>query len=125
MEFEEKVKLGLGIAIIIILIGSPVGIYMHNNCHYAAQKMDDITNYDTLKKVEDTCRSYIVSYESDKVMYEQYKDSDDAEEKKWANSAKIRANKTALAYNEYILKNEFVWKDNIPDDIKEGLELID
>lgn len=125
MEFEDKIKIGLGIAVLFMLVASPLGIIAHNRYHYAIQKMDDITNYDTLKKVEDTCRSYIVSYESDKVMYEQYKDSDDAEEKKWANSAKIRANKTALAYNEYILKNEFVWKGNIPDDIKKGLELID
>jgi hypothetical protein len=57
-------------------------------------------------------------------MYETYIESDEEEEQEWAKQAKIRANKTAIQYNEYILKNNYVWKDNIPDDIDSELEII-
>ena len=36
----------------------------------------------------------------------------------------MRANKTANTYNEYILKNSFVWEGNIPEDIEQKLNLI-
>lgn len=29
----------------------------------------------------------------------------------------MRANKTASTYNNYILKNEYIWKGNVPSDI--------
>ena len=73
--------------------------------------------YDTIKRVEDTCRAMIATYEADRLMYEQYKDSDDEEEQDWAAQAKMRANRTASTYNNYILENEYVWKDNVPNDI--------
>lgn len=121
---ETSTKVFIGICVGIIALASPIGIAIMNNYAYASQKMDDLTNYKTKKEVEDTCRSLIVSYESDKVMYEQYKDSDNKEEKSWANNAKIRANKTAITYNEFILKNSYVFQGNIPEDIKEELEII-
>lgn len=67
----------------------------------------------------------IASYESDKLMYEQYKDSDNQEKQSWAEQAKIRANKTASTYNNYILKNSFLWGDNIPKDILEELQYLE
>lgn len=33
----------------------------------------------------------------------------------------MRANRTAATYNEYILKNSYVWKGNVPDDIRAQL----
>ena len=42
-----------------------------NGVKYDVQKADDRTNYETLKKVEDTCRAMIASYEADKLTYEQ------------------------------------------------------
>lgn len=96
-----------------------------NENQAAVQIMDDQTNYKTLKKVEDTCRSMIASYESDVLTWEQYKDSEVAEERSWAAQAKMRANKTASSYNNYILQNNFVWKNNVPADIRETLELIE
>lgn len=125
MDTEDKVKLGIAIVIVVALIASPFGIFLANKYNYTMKKVNDLTNYKTLKEVEDTCRSYIVSYESDRLMYEQYKDSDSAEEKKWANSAKIRANKTAIAYNEYILKNTYVFEDNVPSDIRSKLSILE
>lgn len=95
-----------------------------NKVDFVDQKIDDATNYETIKKVEDTCRSMIASYESDKLTYEQYKDSDNEEKQSWAEQAKMRANKTASTYNNYILKNSFIWEGNIPSDIYMELEII-
>ena len=67
----------------------------------------------------------IASYNSDKLVYEQYKDSESEEERSWAAQAKMRANKTASSYNNYILKNNYVWKDNVPSDIYMTLPYIE
>ena len=116
----------------VIIIGlclffgaTPSGKSVWNNWFHAVQKADDATNYETRKKVEDTCRSMIASYNSDKLTYEQYKDSDNEEKQSWAEQAKMKANKTATSYNEYILKNSYVWEDNIPSDIDYKLTLIE
>lgn len=122
----------LVIILIVVFIGLPIfftctpaGVATWNNWFYDVQKADDDTNYKTLKQVEDTCRSMIASYNSDKLTYEQYKDSDNEEKQSWAEQAKMRANKTANTYNNYILKNSFVWKDNVPSDIYMNLEIIE
>lgn len=109
----------------IFFTATPSGKAIWNNWFHAVQKADDNTNYDTLKKVEDTCRSMISSYNSDKLTYEQYKDSDDEEKQNWAEQAKMRANKTASTYNNYILKNEYIWKGNVPSDIYMTLPYIE
>lgn len=96
---------------------TPIGKAIWNNWFYSVQKADDNTNYETLKKVEDTCRAMISSYNSDKLTYEQYKDSENEEKQSWAEQAKMRANKTASSYNNYITKNNYIWKNNIPSDI--------
>lgn len=67
----------------------------------------------------------IASYNSDKLTYEQYKNSDSQEKQSWAEQAKMRANKTANAYNEFILKNSYVWRGNVPKDIISELEYIE
>ena len=95
-----------------------------NGVKYGVQKADDRTNYETLKKVEDTCRAMIASYEADKLTYEQYKDSTDEEKTEWAEQARMLANKTATSYNNYILKNNYVWSDNVPKDIYMKLDYI-
>ena len=112
------------IVVITLIVGlslyfslTPSGKATWNNWFHAVQKADDDTNYETLKKVEDTCRSMIASYNSDKLTYEQYKDSDNEEKQGWAEQAKMRANKTASTYNNYILKNSYIWKGNVPADI--------
>ena len=109
----------------IFFSATPTGKAMWNTWFHAVKKADDATNYDTIKKVEDTCRSMISSYNSDKLTYEQYKDSDNEEKQGWAEQAKMRANKTASTYNNYILKNSYVWKGNVPADIYMELEFID
>lgn len=104
---------------------TPVGIAMCNTYEHSLQEADDATNYETKKEVEDTCRSMIASYNADRLTYEQYKDSEDGEKQSWAEQAKMRANKTASTYNNYILKNSYVWEDNIPSDIEATLAYLD
>lgn len=116
----KSLAIGLVIAFAVILVVAfapniRAGV---NNWKHDVQKADDATNYETLKEVEDTCRAYIASYEADKVTWETCKDSADEATKETANAAKIRANRTAATYNSYYMKNNYVWKDNIPADIK-------
>ncbi len=91
---------------------------------YIDQKIEDKYSYETKKEVEDACRAMIASYETDKLTYEQYIDSDNEEKVGWAESAKLRANRTATNYNNYVLKNSFVWDGNIPEDILNELPII-
>ena len=105
----------------VTIVGTVSGwfnTWFGNKVDYIDRKIDDATNYETIKKIEDTCRAMIASYESDKLTYEQYKDSTNEEKQSWAEQAKMRANTTASSYNNYILKNSFVWNGNIPSDIK-------
>ena len=101
-----------------------VNTYVENNIDYVDRKIDDRTNYETLKTVEDSCRAMIASYESDKLTWMQYKDSEDSEQRSWGEQAKMRANRTASNYNNYVLKNSYVWDGNIPNDIRSELEFL-
>lgn len=114
----------LFIGLLIFFGATPTGKALWNNWFFAVQKADDATNYVTRKEVEDTCRAMMASYTSDKLTYEQYKDSDNEEKQSWAEQARMRANKTAASYNEYILKNSFVWEGNVPADIAASLPYI-
>ena len=115
----------------VILIGAiiffgftPGGRSVWNNYTHSLEKADE-NQYETKKQVEDTARSMIASYKSDVATYEQYKESDNEEKQGWAEQAKMRANRTANSYNEYILKNSYVWEDNIPSDIDYSLPIVE
>lgn len=118
------------ILIVVVLLGIvffafvPYGRTVLNEYKYTLHKVDDATLYQTRKKVEDSCRAMISSYTSDKLTYEQYATSDDPEKRGWAEQAKMRANKTASSYNEYVLKNSYVWEGNVPPDIRSELAYI-
>lgn len=88
------------------------------------QKADDETRYATRKRVEDEARSLVASYNNDKLRYEQYKASTDKTQLEWAEQAKMRANQSATIFNEFILKNSFVFEGNIPADINYQLQLL-
>ena len=111
-------------AAIFFFAANSLGVMAWNSWFGLVQKADDATNYQTRKQVEDTCRAMIASYESDKLVFEQYKDSDNEEKKSWAEQAKMRANKTASSYNNYVLENSFVWEGNVPKDIDDKLPYI-
>ena len=126
-----KQVLGVFGAIILLIIlivgGTFLGFFdtwFTNKVDYVNQKIEDRTNYSTRKKVEDTCRSMIASYKTDKSTYDMYKESNDSEKQSWGEQAKMRANKTANIYNEYILKNSYVFEGNIPSDIVYQLEIL-
>lgn len=132
MDRVEKLFVALIIALVIALVTAfiffgctPWGRGMYNSWFHAVQKVDDATRYETRKKVEDSCRAMVSSYEADKLTWEQYKDSGKDEEVSWANQAKMRANRTASNYNNYILKNSYVWDGNIPLDIIAELPVIE
>lgn len=109
----------------IIFFGfTPGGRSIWNSYTHSLEKADE-NQYETRKQVEDTARSMIASYKSDVATYNQYKDSDNEEKQSWAEQAKMRANRTANSYNEYILKNSYVWEDNIPSDIDYSLPIIE
>ena len=115
----------------VILIGAiiffgftPGGRRVWNSYTHSLEKADE-NQYETKKQVEDTARSMIASYKSDVATYEQYKESDNEEKQSWAEQAKMRANRTANSYNEYILKNSYVWEDNIPSDIDYSLPIVE
>lgn len=122
------ITIGIIISLIIItVIGTFAGwfnTWFTNKVEWVNRKIEDRTSYDTRKKVEDTCRSMIASYKTDKATYDMYKTSDNEEKQSWAEQAKMRANKTANTYNEYILKNSYVWEGNIPEDIDRSLQII-
>lgn len=116
------------LVVVLIFVAIAVGPAvkaLKNSYNYAVQKADDATNYKTLREVEDSCRAMIASYEADRLIFEQYKDSDNEEKQSWAEQAKMRANRTAAQYNEYVRKNSFVLADNVPNDIDERLEYVE
>lgn len=113
------------IGLILFFAANPFGVMAWNSWFGLVQKADDATNYETLKQVEDTCRSMIASYEADRLTYEQYKNSEDDEQQSWAEQAKTRANRTASTYNNYILENSYVWSGNVPNDIDSELDYLE
>lgn len=118
------------VLILVLVIGcsmfymTPWGRGIVNGWNYTVQKVDDVTNYQTKKSVEDSCRAMISSYTADCLTYEQYKDSSSPEKQSWAEQARTRANRTAASYNEYVLKNSYVWNGNIPSDIRQSLNYL-
>jgi hypothetical protein len=131
MDTEKKLLIAAGV-VLALLVGfgawvecTHAGRAAWNLWFGSVQKVDDATNYETRKKVEDTCRAMVSSYEADKLTWQQYRDSDSEEKQSWAEQAKMRANKTAATYNNYILENSYVWSGNVPDDIKGELEYLE
>ena len=117
---------GLSAVAVIFFFGAkPRGVMSWNSWFGLVQRADDATNYETWKQVEDTCRSMIASDEADRLTYEQYKDSDDDEQQSWAEQAKMRANRTASIYNNYVLENSYVWSGNVPNDIDSELDYLE
>lgn len=120
----NKLFAGIGILLlcsIVFFSVTPSGRAVFNLWVFGIQKADDATRYETRRGVEDTSRAMIASYNADKLTYEQYINHAGGEQRGWAEQAKLRANKTAATYNEYVLKNSFVWQGNVPVDIRQQL----
>lgn len=103
---------------------TPVGRQIITGYNYDMEKAGE-NNYENRRMVEEQCRAYIASYKADKLGYEQYKDSESDLERSWAQSYKQRANRTAATYNEYMTKNSYVFKGNIPEDLPLSLAYLE
>lgn len=124
MSKNQKIGLCVVAIVILLVIGyfvSPGVRRVFNEERAAVLMADDSSRYETKKKVEDTCRAMLASYEADKLTWKQYRDSESEEKREWADQAMIRANRTAATYNTYILENGYVWSGNVPKYINEKL----
>lgn len=99
---------------------TPSGRAWYHNYRTVVIKADDSARYETRRNVEDTCRAMVASYKADVAQAQMYRDSGD---KEWCQQATLRANRTATSYNEFVMKNSFVWEGNVPPDIKAELPL--
>lgn len=124
IKLSTLIYIGI-IALAVFFLAVPTGRGLWNSWFFDVQKVDDATRYQTIRQVEDRARAMQASYESDNQTYKIYKDSPIKDRQEWAEQAKIRANKTAASYNEYLLKNSFVWRGNIPSDIKQKLKYVE
>ena len=102
----------------------PKGVETKNEYEAMLKDADYNTNYDSVRQIEETLRSYAASYEADKITYEINKDATDKESIALAKAARSRANRTAATYNQFYLKNSYIWEDNIPADIRAELEYL-
>ena len=73
----------------IYILFFPSGRALINSYDNMMKKVDDRTTYEIRKKVEDTARASIVSYKTDKSIYEMYKDSENKEKQSWGEQAKM------------------------------------
>ena len=103
MKYFIVVLVALLLLAILFFAVTPIGRTIWNNWWHDVEKADDNTSYENRKMVEDTCRAMMVSYKTDVDTYNMYKDSDNEEKLSWAEQARMRANKTANSYNEYML----------------------
>ena len=124
MKYFIVVLVALLLLAILFFAVTPIGRTIWNNWWHDVEKADDNTSYENRKTVEDTCRAMMASYKTDVDTYNMYKDSDDEEKLSWAEQARMRANKTANSYNEYVMKNSYVWNGNVPIDIANYLPTI-
>lgn len=104
------------VASVIFFAATPTGRTVWNNYVHGLNKADEVS-YETRKHVEDTARAYIANYNTDVNIYLTYCDSEDENKREYAEAARMRAIATANSYNEYLRKNSYVWKDNIPNDL--------
>ena len=125
----------VGTLMILLLVVAPIffgatptGKAMWNNWFHEVQKVDDRTNYETRKQVEDTCRATIATYDKDRAEYEAnmklYETTGDEYYLEIANGYRQQANSSASTYNNYILKNSYVFEGNVPSDIRMELEIL-
>ena len=123
MRNSKRVDVILAIVLLVVValvVATPLGKTIWNGYKAKLDKADEVS-YETMKKVEDTARAYIASYKSDVDIYHTYCDSEDSKKQEYAESARMRAISTANSYNEYLRKNSYVWKDNMPDDLPQTL----
>ena len=61
----SKNTISIILVVILAVALSLGGVWLKNSYDFAQQKIDDRTNYKTIKKVEDEARAMIASYTAD------------------------------------------------------------
>ena len=121
MSKSGKILAFIAIIVVLFFSATTIGRTVWNTYWHDVEKADDNTSYENRKKVEDTARAYISSYNADVDIYNTYCNNENENMKSYAESARIRAIKTANSYNDYLQKNSYVWADNMPDDLPSSL----
>ena len=109
------------VVLLVIAFLIPGSRAVINEYIFGIRRVDEQINYNNRKSVEDTARSVIVNYNTYKNEYEMYKNYCEKPEDK----SKLLANQAAEQYNEYLQKNNYIFKGNLPRDIPVYLEKID
>lgn len=122
--------LTLLIGFVLFVTFTPMGRAMMNEYGFMMERVDEEIDYDNRKMVEDTARSMIATHDSAFMEYETYrtfceKETYDENKCERALSARTSANKTASTYNNYMLKNKYLFKGNMPFDIFYELPFIE
>ena len=119
----NKVFVLVVVFILVVIIGVvvyfgliPSGIEKWNGFRYK-----DTITAEMKKEVENTCLSMIASWETDAQTYKENKGIDETV----ANEARMSANKTAESYNDYILKNGYVFGETLPEGVYAVIEPIE
>ena len=121
MSKSGKILAFIAIIVALFFSATTIGRTVWNTYWHDVEKADDNTSYENRKKVEDTARAYISSYNADVDIYNTYCNNENENMKSYAESARIRAIQTANSYNDYLQKNSYVWADNMPDDLPSSL----
>ena len=108
----------------VIFSNSPESVEIKNEIEKDIINAEMETDYPTYLQAEKDLRSFLASYESDKITYISNKDNTDNASQQLANAAKTRANRTAATYNQ-LLKQTLYQKVELPDDLKNELEYIE
>lgn len=122
--------LTLLIGFVLFVTFTPMGRAMMNEYGFMMERVDEEIDYDNRKMVEDTARSMIATHDAAFMEYETYrtfceKETYDENKCERALSARTSANKTASTYNNYMLKNKYLFKGNMPFDIFYELPFIE
>lgn len=121
MSKSRKILAFIAIIVVLFFSATTIGRTVWNTYCHDVEKADDNTSYENRKKVEDTARAYISSYNADVDIYNTYCNNENENMRSYAESARIRAIQTANSYNDYLQKNSYVWADNMPDDLPSSL----
>jgi len=102
---------------------SPTGRAVWNSWRYGVRKADNDTAYQNRRAVEEKARAQYTIYQANKTRWEQYKDSNDPDERRWAADALTMANSAAGIYNNYLRTNNYT-KEMMPPDLPWELSLL-
>lgn len=105
------------ICVIVFFGATPTGTALWNSWWHDVDKAAVNSSYISRKTTEDTARAMLASYRADILAWQQNITSDSKDMRSVALQAQLRANQTAASFNEYMRKNSYVWRSNIPHDL--------